>query len=111
MRNSTAPPPPPARGAVHSAEIEYALGNLDTNNIYEWTADDYKVSKIMQEYFANFIKKRNPNGPGLPQWPAVTAGAAGPQVMRLDVETRAEPDTHRSRYLFQDQVMGSPQPR
>src|SRR5262249_33939474 len=47
---------PPAKGAVHSAEIEYALGNLATNTVYAWTPDDYKVSEIMQAYFANFIK-------------------------------------------------------
>ncbi|MBV9123511.1 MAG: carboxylesterase family protein, partial [Planctomycetes bacterium] len=30
-------PRPGARGAVHSAEIEYALGNLATNKVYDWT--------------------------------------------------------------------------
>ncbi|MBD0259965.1 MAG: carboxylesterase family protein, partial [Cytophagales bacterium] len=45
---------PPARGAVHSAEIEYAMGNLGTNKVYAWTPDDYKVSETMQQYFANF---------------------------------------------------------
>jgi para-nitrobenzyl esterase len=118
VRNSTAPPPPPARGAVHSAEIEYALGNLKTNPVYEWTADDYKVSQVMQAYFANFIKKRNPNGGDLPTWPAIASPTGrGPereqagllsalQVMRIDVKTAAEPDKTRARYLFQDQVLG-----
>ena len=98
------PPQPPARGAVHSAEIEYALGNLSTNNVYAWTPDDYKVSKVMQEYFANFIKRGDPNGPGLPAWPAINgaAGADAAQFLRIDVETRAEPDRHRARYLFLD---------
>ena len=54
------------RGAVHSAEIEYALGNLATNKVYAWTPDDDKVSEVMQGYFANFVKTGNPNGPGLP---------------------------------------------
>jgi para-nitrobenzyl esterase len=102
VRGGSAPPPPPARGAVHSAEIEYALGNLSSNKVYAWTADDYKVSEVMQGYFVNFIKKGDPNGQGLPKWSAV--GAADPaQVMRLDVETRAEPDRLRARYLFLDQ--------
>jgi para-nitrobenzyl esterase len=57
------------RGAVHSAEIEYALGNLDVNNIYEWQAEDYEVSNTMQQYFVNFIKSGNPNGAGLISWP------------------------------------------
>jgi para-nitrobenzyl esterase len=94
--NSAAPPAPPARGAVHSAEIEYALGNLASNKVFAWTPDDYQVSKTMQGYFANFIKTGNPNGAGLPTWPAASAG----QVMHLDVKTRVEPDQTRARYLF-----------
>ncbi|MFL6275426.1 MAG: carboxylesterase/lipase family protein [Blastocatellia bacterium] len=93
---------PPASGAVHSAEIEYALGNLDTNKVYAWTPEDYRVSKTMQAYFANFIKKGDPNGPGLPAWPAVERGKPA-QVMRLDVESRSDVEKHRERYLFLDQ--------
>jgi para-nitrobenzyl esterase len=101
MRPETGPPPPPASGAVHSAEIEYALGNLASNKVYAWTPDDYKVSEAMQSYFANFIKTGNPNGAGLPNWPAVGDGDA--QVMRLDVESRADQEKHRARDLFLDQ--------
>jgi para-nitrobenzyl esterase len=90
---------PPARGAAHSAEIEYALGNLGSNDVYAWTPDDYKVSTVMQSYFANFIKKGNPNGAGLPEWPAISKF----RFMRIDVESRAEMDSTRARYLFLDQ--------
>ena len=34
----------PAQGAVHSAEIEYALGNLGTNTVFAWTPEDKKIS-------------------------------------------------------------------
>ncbi|WP_151086780.1 carboxylesterase/lipase family protein [Hymenobacter baengnokdamensis] len=98
-----AAPAPPAKGAVHSAEIEYALGNLATNKVYAWTPDDYLVSKTMQAYFANFIKTGNPNGAVLPNWPAAGKGAAG-QLLRLDVTTRAESDQTRARYLLLEQV-------
>jgi para-nitrobenzyl esterase len=101
-----APRPPAARGAVHSAEIEYAMGNLATNKVYAWSDDDYKVSKVMQEYFANFVKTGNPNGSGLPQWPAVNSGAS--QFMRIDVDTHAEPDKTRDRYLFLDSIYAAP---
>jgi para-nitrobenzyl esterase len=97
--DAAAPPAPPARGAVHSAEIEYALGNLASNKVFAWTPDDYQVSKTMQAYFANFIKTGNPNGATLPAWPVLKPGTAG-QVLRLDVQTRVEPDQTRARYLF-----------
>ena len=98
-----AAPAPPARGAVHSAEIEYALGNLATNTVYAWTEDDHKVSSTMEGFFANFIKTGNPNGGKLPKWPA--ANSAKPVVvMNIDVETRAEPEKHRERYEFLDRL-------
>jgi para-nitrobenzyl esterase len=93
------PRPPKPRGAVHSAEIEYAMGNLDSNKVYAWTPDDQKVSRVMQEYFANFIKSGNPNGPGLPTWPTFDTG----QRLTIDTETRAEGEKVRARYQFLEQ--------
>ena len=104
--NAPAAPPPPARGAVHSAEIEYAMGNLASNKVYAWTPDDFKVSEVMQGFFANFVKSGDPNGPGLPKWMPVTPGGDA-QVMRIDVESRAEREAHRARYLFLDTVYTS----
>lgn len=106
VKNTTATPAKPqpaARGAVHSAEIEYAMGNLAGNKVYAWTPDDYKVSEVMQNYFANFIKTGNPNGAGLPKWP--TLGTKAPaQFLHIDVNTRPETEQHRDRYLLLDQM-------
>lgn len=90
-----------AKGAAHSAEIEYALGNLPTNRVFDWQAEDYKISEIMQAYFANFIKTGNPNGIALPVWPAIQGNNV--QVMHIDVNTRVQSEQHRDRYLFTDQ--------
>ena len=95
--------PPPAAGAVHSAEIEYALGNLATNEVYAWTDEDYAVSAVMQGYFAGFIKTGDPNGPGLPVWPAAERGGEPSAVMVLDVESQAVPAPNRARYLLLDE--------
>jgi len=97
------PPPPPPQGAVHSAEIEYAMGNLSKNEVYAWTPDDLRVSETMQSYFANFIKSGNPNGDSLPLWPSMRKNE--PAVfMRLDVESHSENESHRDRYLFLEQA-------
>lgn len=77
------------------------MGNLSTNKHFEWGPADYKLSEVMQGYFANFIKTGNPNGHGLPNWPAYRSGDDF-QIMRLDAESRAEPEKARARYLFLD---------
>lgn len=98
-------PPPAPSGAVHSSEIEYALGNLSTNPVYAWTQDDYKVSETMEGFFANFIKTGNPNGPDLPEWPAAGSSAEKiPMIMRIDVQSKAEPAPHRDRYRLLEKL-------
>lgn len=94
--------PPPFVGAAHASEIEYAMGNLGGNKVYAWTPDDYKVSTTMEDYFANFIKTGNPNGAGLPEWPANKNGAID-QYININVNTVAQKADDRPRYLFLDQ--------
>lgn len=94
---------PPATGAVHSAEIEYALGNLATNKVYAWTKEDYALSELMQQYFANFVTAGDPNEAGLPEWPAINRSDP-PRVMILDVKSQAIPEKHRERYLFLESI-------
>ena len=101
---SVAPKPIP-KGAVHSAEIEYAMGNLSTNKAFEWTSEDYKVSVLMQDFFANFIKTGNPNGKGLPQWTPIKKGQPA-TVMHIDVKTEQKIEKHRDRYLLLDELAG-----
>ncbi len=93
----------PNTGASHSAEIEYAMGNLPTNRVYDWQPEDFKVSVIMQSFFANFIKTGDPNGLGVPAWPAVESGGPAP-VMIIDTDTRVEMETHRNRYLLMEKL-------
>jgi para-nitrobenzyl esterase len=90
---------PATSGAFHSSEIEYVFGNLLVRPDAPFTPDDDKLSETMQNYWVNFARTGNPNGPGLPPWPAYDQ-ADGWQVMHLDVTPAAEPDTQRDRYQF-----------
>jgi para-nitrobenzyl esterase len=97
-------PEPPARGAEHSAEIQYALGNLDIDPRYKWQEADRAVSRLMQNYFVNFVKTGNPNGPGLPEWPPYKADTY--ERLRIDTTPKVEKED-RERY----QAFGAAMPQ
>ncbi len=93
---------PAAVGAPHACEIEYCMGNLPLVKEYVWTADDFKVSETMQNYFANFIKTGNPNGGSLPNWTVAKPTDINPPVMILNTESKTENASNDARYLFLD---------
>jgi para-nitrobenzyl esterase len=104
-------PPSPAFkliGAPHACEIPYCLGNLDRIDGVPWTPEDHQVSATMQAAFAHFIKTGNPNGLGVPEWPAAGADDPAPAVMTIDVQSHAAPSTTEARYQFLDQASGRP---
>ena len=90
-KKAAAQQPAIAPGAVHSADIEYAMGTLDTNEYYDWQDDDYAISKLFLSYYANFCKTGNPNGEGLPQWSAITSdNLDSAPVMIIDVDSKED---------------------
>nr|WP_315231601.1 carboxylesterase family protein [uncultured Flavobacterium sp.] len=100
-KNSNTPKAPIPKGAVHSAEIEYAMGNLAGNKDYPWTESDYAVSETMLNYFANFIKTGNPNGDKLPVWP-MAKNEEKPEIMIIDLASKSVRAENDARYLFLD---------
>ena len=98
-----APKMPEPIGAPHASEIEYALGNLASNTQYDWTPEDYNVSKTMENFFANFIINYNPNGTDIPNWPALKPGDKNPDVMDINVESKAVKATDGDQFEFLDE--------
>jgi para-nitrobenzyl esterase len=95
------PVPASEVGSRHAGEIEYVFQTLKAVDV-PWTDGDFKVSDAMSSYWANFAKNGNPNGKGLPEWPAYNKGDDF-QVMRLSAANlKAAADPNRSRYLFLD---------
>jgi para-nitrobenzyl esterase len=94
---------PVSAGAFHSDDIEYVFGTLDSRPEAKWRPEDRALSEQMGQYWTNFAKTGDPNGPGLPKWP--TYGAEG-QVMHLDAAPEAKADGWRGRYMFLDSVWG-----
>ncbi len=66
-------------GAAHFAELWYMFDNLDPGD-GGWTDADHRLADTMADYWVNFARTGNPNGAGLPLWPAF--GEAG-RVMVL----------------------------
>ena len=87
-----------SRGAYHSAEIEFVFGNLASKDL-PWRASDRKLSDEMSSYWVNFARNGNPNGSGLPEWPAYNGGPDHP-VMHLDANPHVTHDDNRARFEF-----------
>jgi para-nitrobenzyl esterase len=68
-------------GAFHGSEIPYVFDTLDAAPDRPYRRLDRQVAHRMGDYWVNFVNTGNPNGPGLPHWPAFNAAA--PAVMEI----------------------------
>jgi para-nitrobenzyl esterase len=100
------PAPPskfhPGWYTFHSDDIEYVFGTLDTRPGAAWLPEDRKLSDEMMDYWTNFAKTGDPNGEGLAQWRRFDKEG---EVLHLDSEITATPDTTRARYEFLEKWM------
>ncbi len=58
-------------GAFHASEIAYVFENLHSG-ARQWDGTDRALAETMSSYWVNFAKTGDPNGKGLPAWPAYT---------------------------------------
>ena len=95
-------------GAAHTAEIPYVFDNI-TSEPSQFEELDHALSRAMAEAWVQFAKTGNPNGAGLPQWPAYRSpdyrfldygderpSAPTPEVRRLDFFQRVLETMRRS---------------
>ena len=73
--------------AYHGSEIPYVF---DTHDAWLPTTDkDRALTRTMMRYWLNFAKTGNPNGEGVPAWPAFAG--PNPQLQQLDVAVEPKP--------------------
>lgn len=90
-------------GAFHGDEVPYVFGNLDrvpaaldgAARKGRWQPEDYALSHVMLNYWANFVKTGNPNGDSLPSWPAYSGDSN--RLMRFDHKPEAGQDLRTTR--------------
>ena len=75
-------------GAFHTSEVPYVFNSL-TRSDRPFTDADRKLADTISTYWANFARSGDPNGKGLPQWPA--ASAANALTMELGDRLRPIP--------------------
>lgn len=54
-------------GAIHTAEIPYVFGNLNT--LPQVTAEDHRLAQTLMMRWVQFARSGDPNAPELPHWP------------------------------------------
>ncbi len=84
-------------GAPHATEIPYVMDTVAAKYGTALTAKDAGMAKATNAYWINFAKTGDPNGAGLPAWPAYDAVTDQIMDMALDGTAKAGSDPWKAR--------------
>lgn len=84
-------PGQPQRGTPHSAEVPYAFNNPAAS----WAHVDRALADAMSSYWVNFATHGDPNGAGVPSWPALQPTASERLILGPKIEVGPGLDAER----------------
>jgi len=84
-------------GAFHGAELPYVFGNRYPAS-WDWSRDDAALAQQMTDYWINFARNGDPNGPNLPAWPRYIH--TKPKAMRFGRNTSAGDIPQQDKFDF-----------
>jgi para-nitrobenzyl esterase len=78
-------------GSPHGQDIAYVFQQLDKANP-EVTQTDVQMSEVIATYWTNFAKTGNPNGKGVPEWPAFNTDSQSVMYFQQQPKVGPVPD-------------------
>jgi para-nitrobenzyl esterase len=85
-------------GAFHACELIYVFNNLDALP-WDISERDIQVAKTTSDYWVNFIRTGNPNGPNLPDWPSYRHSGGRFLALRAQPQVHIDDDRRRQEFL------------
>jgi para-nitrobenzyl esterase len=96
---------PKVSGATHASELSYLFNQMDARHGKDVTARDRAMAKTFHDYFVNFAKHGDPNGPGLPPWPRFNPAKFELMMFLNDGSASVQPDPWRERLALVERRM------
>jgi para-nitrobenzyl esterase len=91
-------------GAAHASEIPYVFGNPGGRDGANPEPQDREMARMMNTYWANFARTGDPNGKGLPEWPAYNPRKEEVFEFRADGTAASVPDPKKARLDVTEQA-------
>lgn len=95
-------------GAGHGSEVSFVFNTLDAPRFgppSKPTEAEYELAQKMNQYWINFAKTGNPNGTGLPNWPAYNKQNQDMLDIELDGKIISKPDPRKARFDVIEKAM------
>jgi para-nitrobenzyl esterase len=81
-----------ADSSGHGSDVPYAFQTLAGGRGGAPKPEDLKLSDMISSYWVNFAKSGDPNGPGLPKWPAFSESNQQAMVFDATPSARSVPN-------------------